>query len=60
MSKLFALLPILLLMVPGFLSATELSARNFRVYLPIIGFLMLASIVNLGMIVYHRKKQAQS
>jgi len=59
MSKGLALLPMLLLIVPGVFIGTQLTARNFGLYYPLIAILMVAMIINIFMMVWHRKKEHQ-
>jgi hypothetical protein len=59
MNKAIGLLPILLLLVPGFFISTELTARNFQLYYPMLGIVSVALAINMGMMVWHRKKQQQ-
>lgn len=59
MNKSIALLPMLLLLIPGFLSATQLTARRLEIYLPLVMLLMVATAINLWMIKHHRAKQEQ-
>lgn len=57
MTKSIALLPILLLLAPGILIGTGLATRNFRQYYPLFAVLIIALMVNLVLMIWHRKKQ---
>jgi hypothetical protein len=57
MNRSFALVPMLLLLAPGVFIGTGLAARNFRLYYPLFAVLMIALVVNIVMMVWHRKKQ---
>lgn len=57
MNKAIALAPMLLLLIPGMLVTTELTARNFRIYLPFFAILVIALAINMYMMVWHRKRQ---
>lgn len=60
MTKSIALLPILLLLAPGMLIGTGLATRNFRQYYPLFAILVIALVVNLVLIVWHRNKQQRN
>lgn len=60
MNKSIALLPMLLLLAPGMLMGTGLATRNFRQYYPLFAVLMIALIVNIFLMVWHRKKQQRN
>lgn len=57
MNKSIALVPMLLLLAPGVYIGTGLAARNFRLYYPLFAVLMIALVVNIVLMVWHRKKQ---
>lgn len=59
MNKVIALLPMLLLIVPGFLISTQLTAKNLQLYYPLLSIVVIAIAINMGMIVWHRKRQQQ-
>ncbi len=54
-----ALLPMLLLLVPGMVAATQLTAQNLGAYLPLVGLLVVATAINVVMLVNHRARQEQ-
>lgn len=56
MNKGIALVPMLLLLAPGMLIGTGLAARNFRLYYPLFAVLMVALVINIAMMIWHRKK----
>ncbi|MGI6365523.1 MAG: hypothetical protein ACOX2G_07255 [Bacillota bacterium] len=60
MNKSVALAPMLLLLAPGMYIGTKLASRNFRLYYPIFAVLMVALLINIVMMVWHRKKQKQN
>jgi len=57
LNKTIALLPMLLLLAPGMYIGTSLAARNFRLYYPLFAVLMIALLINVIMMVWHRKKE---
>lgn len=57
MNKGIALMPMLLLLAPGMLVGSGLAVRNFQVYYPLFAVLIVALIINIAMMVWHRKKQ---
>lgn len=57
MNKSIALVPMLLLLAPGVYIGTGLAARNFRLYYPLFAVLMIALVVNIVLMIWHRKKQ---
>lgn len=59
LNKPIALLPMLLLLVPGMVAATQLTAQNLGAYLPLVGLLVVATAINVVMLVNHRARQEQ-
>ncbi len=59
MNKPIALLPMLLLLVPGMVAAAQLTAQNLSAYLPLVGLLVVATAINIVMLVNHRARQEQ-
>ncbi|HOB34937.1 MAG: hypothetical protein GX090_01475 [Firmicutes bacterium] len=57
MNKPIALLPMLLLLAPGVVIGAGLTARNFRLYYPLFAVLMVALLINVAMMIWHRHKE---
>lgn len=57
MNKGVVLLPMLLLLAPGLYIGTGLAIRNIRVYYPLFAVLLIALVINIALMVWHRKKE---
>lgn len=58
MSKTIAVLPLILLLIPGFYYAAQLTARNPSLYTPLWFVLIGATALNIWMMVKHKKKES--
>lgn len=57
MNKYIVILPMLLLLAPGIYFGIGLASRNFRLYYPLFAVLIIALVINIVMMVWHRNKQ---
>jgi len=57
MNKGVALVPMLLLLVPGVFIGSGLAVRKLHVYYPLFAVLMVALIINIALMVWHRNKE---
>lgn len=58
MLKTVAILPLILLLIPGFYCATQLTARNPSIYTPLWAVLIGTTALNVWMMIKHKKRES--